>query len=174
LAYKLREEWYKEELLKSPIKPIGVDKDTDSSIWGNDYKFYVPLKAQFKTCPMLPDCEELKDDRHPANWSATDTPSLVFDDDQVYDSYKFSHKGIISLIKRSKLFKIRWNNNIPTCTGGDDAPMLDINNQHLYEELVLYKKRSNRIGLILDNSEDKKYPIPVDNYGIVRLDFLLN
>jgi hypothetical protein len=162
IAYGLRNAWYNEQLIKTPIQPIGMEKDPDLENWG-DIRKLVFLKAQLLDCPMLPDCDELQEEHHSPNWYLPFTGSIEknnlkymfkglswkrfgkksekqfllddqkISDEPIYEKYVKEGHIVERLVKRSKGSLIGYN-------------MLSLDNAHMYQELQVFKRRKDRTG----------------------------
>jgi hypothetical protein len=145
LAHALRNAWYSEDLIKPPFKPIGMaDQDPDTMSEFQDIKKHRFLKACLVGEPMPPDAEELKEEPHPANWCIPDTTDSVEEDVH----YTFSYQGLLKFIKKSLkkcyYFSLECGIYLKSLLS-----RLSTDNAHLYQEIVLYAKRSTRVGLRL-------------------------
>jgi hypothetical protein len=167
LAFHLRELWYADELMEPPFKPIGLPVDLDKESWGCDIRKKIVYQAQLRSCPQLPYCEDVIDIKHPPNWylrdtGAVDTAMLQFD-----------YSGFIRILYK-QLRKVKQS----------DRRLLDLDNAHLYDDIILYKKRTDRRLLslpalkhdatIIERLDYYALEDHLDHNGIVKIDYLLN
>jgi hypothetical protein len=141
LAYGLRQAWYKENIERSPFKPIGEEVDLDAQNWGTDIRKTCFKKAVLVCDPMPPDCEEIQDDYHPPNWYL---PSTQRFENTVY---QYNFRGLD--YRRFALPADHNKRSENVCSlriSGKkvEYSMLGPENRHLYVELVLYKERYDR------------------------------
>jgi hypothetical protein len=92
---------------------------------------------------MLPDCEEIPIDSHDPNWylpytGSVDKANLKFSFTGLH-WHRFAQKGEVN----DGVLKKKFNTVV---RDSDCYKMLNIDNVHLYQELRLYKKRSDRTG----------------------------
>jgi hypothetical protein len=181
LAYGLRKAWYADDLQRPPMKPIGQQVDT--SLEGGscvDIRKRQILVAQLASCPMMPYAEPLREERHPANWyipQISDTETQVLQYQFQGLSYKKFAKPIsVVADDESKGCKCEADSDchcdvipapdqlrdnkkfIERRSNGDlvEYPLLDVDNPHLYEPIVLYRRRADRRGLMYVESQEEK------------------
>jgi len=144
IAYGLRESWYKDDLTKIPFKPIGFLEDPDIEQWG-DIRRRTALKVQFRDCPMLPECDMLPNEYHPPNWYL---PSVGVSEKEclryIFKGLNWKRFSKVSLIDSGCLKYCVTKNEFLT-EGKKFYNMIKIDNNHLFQELVVYKKRSSRV-----------------------------
>jgi hypothetical protein len=149
IAYGLKKAWYADNLLKPPFKPIGMEVDPSLEHWGCDIRKHQVIKAVLKDCPMPPDCEELKDERHDPNWflPSTGLASRM--------CLKYMFTGL-----NYKRFATTKSSEVDGCYSNDKREyrvfrgeahnMLRLDNAHLYQEIRCFKQRANRVQLVVN------------------------
>jgi len=180
LAHGLRTAWYADDLQKPPMKPIGQQVDT-SQEGGTcvDIRKRQILVAQLASCPMMPNAEPLKEERHPANWyipqiSSTEADVLQFQFQGL--SYKRFAKRVpvvadsrvcsgkceasadCTCPEAASTARSKHDRFIERRSNGElvEYPLLSVDNPHLYEPIVLYRRRADRRGLQYVESEEEK------------------
>jgi hypothetical protein len=166
LAHSLREKWYADDIIKPPFKPIGLPVDDDLQTWGCDIKKRYVLRAQLSMCPLLPDAEEVPVMRHDANWYMPYTGDI---EGQIL---KFQFQGLDwrrtlgryvpttwDYVKKARIYsgadvntsgegrlKRTWYGDGIFVSQGNPyrMKMLEMDNAHMYDEIVLKKRRVDR------------------------------
>jgi hypothetical protein len=154
IAYGLRDAWYVDNLQSAPFKPIGMEIDPDLQNWGSEIKKHIELKAQLIDCPMLPDCEEIPMETHDPNWYLPYTGSIEKECLKYIFSglswKRFALKSNIYDGAQMAMLNKRCHNGkvyVRSSPKGDKFyNMIALDNVHLYQEIKLYKKRSDRTG----------------------------
>jgi hypothetical protein len=151
IAYALRDLWYREDLTEPPFKPIGMPTDLDLENWGSDIRKRIVYQAQLRGCPQLPYCEDVVEETHPPNWYMRCTGAVDS------DVMQFDYSGLLRIVK--KVLR----------TSKSCQRMLEIENPHMYDEVILYKRRANRVSMRLVCSGE----VPLDVNGICQIEYLL-
>jgi len=173
IAYGLRKAWYVDDLCKAPFKPIGMEVDPDLENWG-DISKKVFMQAQLRSCPQLPNCYDFKKESHPPNWYLPSTSCIDLTNLQyTFKGLSFQRFGEKiensdnNLVDNKKFIKYKVGGHTisrmvtRSHTGLNDInyKMIDINNPHLYEEIVVYRKSTSRldpINLALEQIKKEK------------------
>lgn len=119
-------------------------EDPDIQLWG-DIRRRTALKVQLRDCPMLPDCELLPSEYHPPNWYL---PSVGVSEKECL---KYIFKGLnwkrFSKESLNISDKLVYNNvhHEYLTEGSKMYNMIKLDNYHLYQELVVYKRHAPRV-----------------------------
>jgi hypothetical protein len=167
LAYGLRRSWYRDELLKPPFKPIGLQEDPDLDNSIVDIRKRVVLVPQLASCPMLPWSAKLVESVHPVNWCLSSQTSI----DKKQLTYIFKGLDVHRFAKSEGKRRCETGGQLRAlrqklASEGQYVemrdrelhvyPTLNLDNPHLYEELVLYRKVANRVGLRIHETSEQK------------------